>query len=1022
MRLKERENTNISQDFKMMWKEIQAHYRCAETDAVQKLIENFDTHVYVVHDIRDFGISLIGHVRSQKLKAMSIEQFLQTHKLSTQEGLAMMCLAEALLRIPDAHTKTKLIRDKTGSAGWENESDDALVAKLTNIGFSTSHKLLSFGENYAGLFSTFSGLIRRFSAPVIRTVMVQAIRIMGQQFVMGETIDKALVRARLDTPKGYLHSFDMLGEAALTQADADRYLLLYKKALETIAIEAESISDFDHKPTLSVKLSALHPRYDVLKKARVMDELLPKMMDLCRRAKELRVGITLDAEESERLTLMLEIVQTLMTHPDLKEWEGLGIAVQAYQKRAPYVLDFLIELAQQNERKLNIRLVKGAYWDSEIKRTQQNGLSNYALFTKKTHTDVSYLACAQKLLRHTTWIYPQFATHNAQTLSAIYHMAQQYGTSRYEFQRLHGMGEPLFDAFLEKTNRLIPCRVYAPVGEYRDLLAYLVRRLLENGANSSFVNQLYDADLSLNVLLADPIQASQLEGLQPHAKISLPAHLYGDRLNSRGFDLSNEDVLKNLMFSFEKMGLFPDVTATPPETLERVFDRVYNNRLSWEKTSVVKRAECLENLAKLLDENYEKLLFLLLSEGHKTIADSVSEVREAIDFCIYYAQQARLLMEHPLELKGPTGELNVLSYHARGVFVCISPWNFPLAIFLGQVVAALVTGNSVIAKPAESTPMVALFAVELAYKAGIPRDVLQLVIASGSNISQKLLTQSRLGGVTFTGSTHTSLLINRTLAERYGPIIPLMAETGGMNAMIVDSSALAEQVVQDVIASGFQSAGQRCSALRILCLQSDIADHVIEMLVGAMKELKIGNPFDFSADIGPVIDAYSKDTLLNYLDQLSQNPNVKKIYACDVPEDTDAEFYVAPQLWEVGAVSDVVHEAFGPIVHVVRYRGEQIERIMHDINQTGYGLTFGLHTRLESTIQTALSIIKAGNIYVNRSTIGAVVGVQPFGGEGLSGTGPKAGGPNYLRRFVCEKTFTHNITAAGGNASLLADL
>ena len=1006
-----------------LWKTLQQNYRTPEQEAVQSLLMKVPFSEEQALLIEAFTIQLIEGVRAQKPKTLSIENFLQTHQLSSQEGLAMMCLAEALLRIPDSKTKTKFIRDKLGSSEWNSQDEDNFLAKITNLGLFTTSKVLNWGTSSKNLFSVIPSLIRRFGEPLIRQIMTQAMKIMGHQFVMGENIEKAINRAAEDEKKGYRHSFDMLGEGARTQQDANRYFDAYLKAVIAIGGSASEKPSVFEMPSLSVKLSALHPRYEIAKRERVLKELTPKIIELAKKAKEFNVGLTIDAEESERLTLSLEIVQEVFAHPDLQDWQGLGLAVQAYQKRAPYVIDWLTSLAKHHKKRINIRLVKGAYWDSEIKRTQEQGLKDYPVYTQKVYTDVSYIQCATKMLESSKWIYPQFATHNAYTLSAVYEIAKAKGITEYEFQRLHGMGESLYHQITENTEYGIPCRVYAPVGEYRDLLCYLVRRLLENGANSSFVNQIHDTKRSASSLAVNPFQeATKLEG-KPHPHIPLPkALLLPQRVNSDGIDLSDEILLEDLN---QELSALPKalqgIHLTTESALYHAVELGSSHFEKWSKTSPEERAQCLEHLGNIIQHHMTQFIHLLILEGKKTVSDAVSEVREAIDFCYYYAQQVRLYQGQPLVLPGPTGEINQLSYHGRGVFACISPWNFPLAIFIGQIAAAVGAGNCVIAKPAASTPHVAQMAVNLAYKVGIPKGVLQLLITSGSQFSDIIIKDNRIAGVAFTGSNETAHSINLTLAERKGPIVPFIAETGGINAMIVDSSALPEQVVKDVIASAFQSAGQRCSALRLLLVQDDIADSLLEMLKGAMEEIVIGNPAFLSTDVGPVIDMATKQGLLEYLDELEQSPaQARLLYKCELPESLNEESFIAPQVWQLSSVHDLPQEVFGPILHVVRYKGEYLDRVLDDINSLGYGLTMGIHSRLESTIQQVYARAKVGNLYVNRNMIGAVVGVQPFGGEGLSGTGPKAGGPNYLLRFMSERTFTQDITAAGGNASLLA--
>jgi RHH-type proline utilization regulon transcriptional repressor/proline dehydrogenase/delta 1-pyrroline-5-carboxylate dehydrogenase len=1007
------------------WAALHQVYRIPEERAVYDLVSQNPISLELGQSIQEFASLLVDHVRHQKLKVLSIENFFQTHQLNTQEGLAMMCLAEALLRIPDSTTKSQLIRDKVGAGDWQADTDTPFMTRLANMGLLTTGKVMNLGLHGRGFFNTISSLVRRFGDPLIRQMMAQTVKIMGQQFVMGETIHKSIERSQEAEQKGYRHSYDMLGEAAMTEKDAVGYFEAYMAAIVAIGQSIKNHNeDIFNKPGISVKLSALHPRFEVAQKERVMEELFPRLLALAKKAKEYRVGLTIDAEESERLSLCLELAEKLYQHPELDVWDGLGIVVQAYQKRATYVIDWAVVLTKELKKRMGVRLVKGAYWDSEIKRTQEQGLSDYAVFTQKCHTDISYLVCAEKMLDNAELLYPQFATHNAYTVAAIYHMAREKNVTVYEFQRLHGMGESLYQQITENSEVAIPCRIYAPVGEYGSLLAYLVRRLLENGANSSFVNQIHDPKRPISSLIINPFDETKRGGGKPHPKISLPKNIYlPTRMNSEGIDLSDENILRDLTQAMDAMPPLAEFEATESHIISQAMHLAYHTYDKWSRVAVSERAGCLDRLGQLLQANIVQLIHLLTKEAGKTIPDALAEVREAIDFCYYYAQQARQYQGQSVSLPGPTGELNHLSYHSRGVFVCISPFNFPLAIFLGQVVAALVCGNTVIAKPASQCSRVARAAVNLAYQAGIPRDALRLVIMSGQHFSETFLSDDRLAGVAFTGSVDAAHQINETLAKKPGPIIPLIAETGGINAMIVDSSALPEQVVRDVLISAFQSAGQRCSALRLLVVQNDVADTITEMLMGAMAQLRPGQTNCLSTDVACVIDEKAKQNLMAYTSLLSERTDVARLlYVCPVPEDLEDTNFVPPQVWQLSSVKDLTHETFGPILHMVRFRGDYLDQVLDDINSLGYGLTLGVHSRLESTIQQVFSKARVGNLYINRSQIGAVVGVQPFGGEGLSGTGFKAGGPNYLLRFMVERTFTQDTTAAGGNASLLASL
>jgi RHH-type proline utilization regulon transcriptional repressor/proline dehydrogenase/delta 1-pyrroline-5-carboxylate dehydrogenase len=1054
-------NRNYASQSSLTIRSFNEFYRADEAAVVSYLLKQIHQSPEQSHKISHRAKGWIEGVREKKLDSFSIENFLRTYALNSQEGIVLMCLAEALLRIPDVNTKTRLIRDKLGSVDWkghislDNGGQESLFAKLTNFGLATADHLLHWGLEHKGFFDTLGGLARRLGEPVIRKSIGHAMKILGRQFVMGETMHDALKRAKVAEKEGYIHSYDMLGESARTQEDAARYYDAYAQAIESIGTTKHE-GDIYTQPSISVKLSALHPRYELAQEHRVKEELIPLVLNLAKMAKEQGVGLTIDAEESERLDISMDVIETISDHKDLAGWNGFGIAVQAYQKRAPLLIDYLIKMAKRHHRRLCVRLVKGAYWDSEIKRAQEHGLKGYSVFTRKVFTDVCYQVCAQKMLAAPESIYPQFATHNAYTVATILELADE--NAEFELQRLHGMGEALYNQIIQKDGSSVPCRVYAPVGEYRDLLAYLVRRLLENGANTSFVHKIYDASVPIDQLISDPIAEARSLELISHPKIPLPEELFGrDRQNSQGFDLYDIQEISDFYTKMEtlKAGMTQeslwyaapliggeDAAGTEQvpvhfpasgsqmighfrkasvEHAEQAMSLAYSSFDTWGTSCVEYRAQILERLAMLLEKHREELMTLLIFEGGKTLPDAISEVREAVDYCRYYAVEARRLMSTPLNLPGPTGETNQLSLHGRGVFVCISPWNFPLAIFLGQVTAALVTGNCVIAKPAHQTPLVAKLAIQLAYQAGIPKDVLHFLPGSGSLLGNKLTTDPRTAGVAFTGSTVVAKNIAKNLLSRENaPIAPLIAETGGMNAMIVDSSALAEQVVHDIIVSAFQSAGQRCSALRMVFIQEDIADHLLKMLAGAMAELSVGDPSLLSIDVGPVIDDDARKSLEAHVAKLTQTARL--IYAVNLNETHEGGSFVAPQAWELSSADQVTEEVFGPILHVVRYKGSQLDEVIDQINATGYGLTLGVHSRIDETIDRVRQRARVGNLYINRSIIGAVVGVQPFGGEGLSGTGPKAGGPNYLQRFTVERTFCQDTTASGGNATLLAEL
>ncbi len=1000
--------TFLNVELSQLWEQLEKWYRIDEKISVENLLNQYAS-IENCHEIATKNAqSIIHQLRQGKLNPLRIESLLRTYRLSTQEGLALMCMAEALLRIPDSSTKSRLIRDKLNLGHWKNADETTWVEKLANFSLSQISKFLSIGSSHSAL-SYIPGLVRRFGEPLIRQIMGKIIHVMGNQFVVAETIEAAYSKKEKT-----LYSFDMLGEAAKTRDDAKRYFEAYLNAIENLNGQPGDITE---KSSISIKLSALHPRYELLKRDQVKPELCEILLKLCQAAKAAEIMLTVDAEESERLELSLEIIHDVFIHDSLKGWGGFGLAVQAYQKRAHVVIDWLIAMANATGEKLHIRLVKGAYWDSEIKWCQERGLSDYPVFTQKAHTDLSYLVCAEKILNASPLIYGQFATHNAYTAAFILEMAEQKSTTYFELQRLYGMGELLYKSIPSR------CRIYGPVGIYKDLLAYLVRRLLENGANSSFVHQIHDEQTSIEMLVKSVKAQCNVTQGNAHPNIKLPIDMYGlYRRNSKGPDLSSYKFLKHTQKLLNSYSLEEYPALLRQDQLERFLSRADQAQNSWEKMGIEKRANIIEKLGDLLDDHRDELTQLLCFEAQKTISDCIAEIREAIDFCYYYAQQARTLMDSPVQFPSPTGELNAMSYHSRGVFVCIAPWNFPLAIFLGQAIAALVTGNAVLVKPSHQTPRIGFFAVKLAYKAGIPKDIFQFIHCKGADVSANLLVDDRVKGVVFTGSIDTAIDINRTLANRKGPIIPFIAETGGMNAMIVDSSALHEQVVTDVISSAFQSAGQRCSALRILFVQEEVADSLLCMLSNAMKELDINDSWNFSTDVGPLIDSASKEALENhvlYLKELEKTDQARNIYTCQAPK---AGNFFGPALWEIKNIQLLKEENFGPIVHVVRFKANDLEKVFMQINETRYGLTMGIHSRLESTIAMAERLAKVGNLYINRNMIGAVVGVQPFGGEGLSGTGPKAGGPNYLLRFVHERAFTQNITACGGNTILLSTI
>ena len=992
--------------------------------------------------------ALVKGVRAHK--PSGVDAFLQAYDLGSDEGIAMMCLAEALLRIPDAHTADELIADKLSGPDWSEKlgrSDSSFVNAATFSLLLTGKVLENAQDRSDNWKAALGRAVGRLGEPVVRTAVREAMKILGRNFVFGRTIDEALKRAAPERKQGLSHSFDMLGEAAKTYEDAERYAQAYRGALGRIATEAKD--GFRKSPGISVKLTALHPRYEYTHQAEAVAAVVPVLRELALIASKADVHFTIDAEEADRLELQLDAFEALLADDELfaNGWAGFGIAVQAYQKRAAPLCDWVIEAARAHGRKLMVRLVKGAYWDTEIKATQVGGLVDYPVFTRKVATDVSYLACAKKLLHASDVIYPAFATHNANTIGQVKALA---AGREFEFQRLHGMGEELYEelAKLERHigDRPTPVRIYAPVGSHKELLAYLVRRLLENGANSSFVNRIADEQVSLDDLVRDPV--AELAALEPkrNPKIVLPREVFGpQRHNSAGCDLSDPLVREPLLERLKALesrswtarptigtGDARPVTSPHDRTIEvgtvfeassddvdRMVRAAHRAQVQWDALGGEERARLLDRAADLYEERREDLYSLCIREGGKTLPDAILEVREAVDFLRFYASEARRQFARPLPLPGPTGEQNELRLHGRGVFACISPWNFPLAIFTGPVAAALAAGNTAIAKPAEQTPLIGALAIDLFHQAGFPKDVVQLAPGDG-RVGAALTAHPLLAGVAFTGSTETARLINRTLAERAGPIIPFIAETGGQNAMIVDSSALPEQVTRDVISSAFQSAGQRCSACRVVFVQEDVADGMIGMISGAMRALKVGDPRDLATDVGPVIDEEAKQALEAHVDWLEKN--AKRVCRLPLPNEAAHGSFVAPALYEIGSLGELNRENFGPILHVIRFDGERLGDVVDQINATGYGLTLGLQSRIDTVRDYVEEHARVGNFYVNRNQIGAVVESQPFGGEGLSGTGPKAGGPHYVARFATERVTCIDTTAAGGNASLMAAL
>ena len=1029
--------------------ELHRAYRPDEEQVVRERLSEAKLDPALQKEADSIARALVKGVRAHK--ASGLDAFLQAYDLGSEEGVALMCLAEALLRIPDAHTADELIADKLAGPDWAEKAGQSGSAFVNAATFSlllTGKVLEGANDRSDNWRAALGRAVGRLGEPVVRTAVSQAMKILGRQFVFGRDIDEALRRAAPERDQGLTHSFDMLGEAARTHADAARYAKAYSDALDRIAGEAKD--GFERSPGISVKLSALHPRYEFTHAEEAKAAVLPVLRDLALKASKANVHFTIDAEEADRLELQLDLFEALLGDDSLfaDGWGGLGIAVQAYQKRAVPLCDWVAAVAREHGRRVMIRLVKGAYWDTEIKVAQVAGLPDYPVFTRKASTDVSYLACAKRLLAASDVIYPAFATHNANTIAAVKALA---GSTPFEFQRLHGMGEALYEE-VAKLERAIgdaqtPVRIYAPVGSHKELLAYLVRRLLENGANSSFVNRIADEDVSIDQLVRDPVaEVTALESKRNPA-IPLPRLIFGEaRRNSAGVDLSDplvrEPLLKRLKALESRSwtakptvgkGKGRPITSPHDRRIEvgTVFeadagevDRMvragHSAQGAWDALGGEARARLLERTADLYEEHSEEFFSLCMREAGKTLIDAVLEVREAVDFLRFYASEARRQFSRPMPLPGPTGEQNELRLHGRGVFAGISPWNFPLAIFTGLTAAPLAAGNAVVAKPAGQTPLIGALAIDLMHRAGIPKAIVQLAPGSGRVVGGTLTEHPLLAGVVFTGSTETARMINRTLAERDGPIIPFIAETGGQNAMIVDSSALPEQVTRDVISSAFQSTGQRCSALRVLFVQDDVADGMIEMISGAMQALTVGDPRNLATDVGPVIDDAAKKSLDQHIEWLDQN--AKRICRLDQPEEAKNGCFVAPAFYEIKSLSQLNRENFGPVLHVVRFPAEGLGQVVEDINATGYGLTIGLQSRIDTVRDYVEAHARVGNFYVNRNQIGAVVESQPFGGEGLSGTGPKAGGPHYVARFATERVTCIDTTAAGGNASLMASI
>ncbi len=1014
---------------------IRARHREPEAAAIGRLLQSFNVPAEQRSAIGRHAAELIVRIREHDRGAGPVEALMREYDLSSEEGLVMMMLAEALLRIPDSATRDLLIRDKLTSADFARHigASPSIFVNLSTRALDLTGRTLRAAREQR----IWPRLGARIGEPMLRRAMLQAMAVVGGHFVLGRTIAEALDRAREAEKNGFRQSYDMLGEAALTEADAKRYFKSYETAIHAIGKAAAGRGPI-HGPGISIKLSALHPRYELKKRARMQEELYPRILDLAKLAKRYDMGCTIDAEEADRLDISLDIIGRLIHAPELTGWDGLGLAVQAYSKRVLPVIDWLVGEATAAKRRLMVRLVKGAYWDSEIKRAQEQGLDDYPVFTHKDVTDLSYLVAARRILAAGDRLYGQFATHNAATAAAIAAFGQ--GRTDWEFQRLHGMGETLHDLLMAE-GRGVSCRIYAPVGAHHDLLAYLVRRLLENGASGSFVNQIADPDVPVAKLARDP--AATVASLPP-GRIPLPSALYQpERQNSLGFDFGDPAALEALgaalnapagddeawpvVGGIRRAGGPTRTIANPadrrqvvgiaheasPDDVDAALTAATAAQREWDRVPVETRAACLERAADRIEADRAAFVRLAVREAGKSLSAAIAEVREAADLLRYYAASARAALV-PAALPGPTGETDKLNYAGRGVFVCISPWNFPLAIFTGQVAAALVAGNAVIAKPAEQTPLIAARAVRVLHEAGIPHGVLSILPGDGAAVGGRLVADPRTTGVVFTGSTVTAQAINRALASRNGPIATLIAETGGINVMIVDSSALLEQAVADIMVSAFDSAGQRCSALRCVYVQEEIADDLAKMLAGAIAELKPGDPSRLETDTGPVIDADALAALESHAAKIG-----KPFAVAQLPDDTANGTFFAPRAVWIDGMASLKTEVFGPFLHLVRFPQEKLDEVLAAIDSTGFGLTLGLQTRIDETVERVRRAIRVGNFYVNRTMIGATVGTQPFGGEGLSGTGPKAGGPNYVRRFATERVVTINTAAAGGNASLL---
>jgi RHH-type proline utilization regulon transcriptional repressor/proline dehydrogenase/delta 1-pyrroline-5-carboxylate dehydrogenase len=1031
-------------------KAINPQYLTEEQPLVRMLADQARLPEAAARNAGSRALALVQAVRSARGSGGALDAFLREYSLASREGVILMCLAEALLRIPDGETADRLIADKIPSGAWDDHlgDSDSLLVNASTWGLMLTGRVVSLDRNEVGeARSWYARLVGKLGEPVARAALKQAMRILGHQFVMGRDIESALTRAAGKEERDYRYSFDMLGEAALTRADAERYREKYAAAIAAVGKAVEPRDSITARHSISIKLSALHPRYEFAQAKRVMAELYPVIESLVRQGRDAGIGVTLDAEEAERLELSLLLVDKLLASDVTRGYAGFGLAVQAYQKRAYGTLEWLIKRLRETDRRITLRLVKGAYWDSEIKRAQERGLVGYPVFTRKPNTDVSYLACARLLESAGDRIYPQFATHNAHTIA---HVAEVFGgdANRFEFQRLHGMGAELYDSVVRGPWGKYACRVYAPVGAHEDLLPYLVRRLLENGANTSFVNRIVDASLPAEEVVADPV--AEVDALErvAHPRIPLPVNLFApERSNSAGFNFADGQAVDALLRDCERASQQPwsaapvidgkagtgrssplfnpantaeqigNVTVADAAAVESAIGTALRAQEDWDEQGGEKRAAVLERAATMFQEHTAALVARCVREAGKTLPDAIGEVREAVDFLRYYAARARRDFSHESALPGPTGERNLMRLRGKGVFGCISPWNFPLAIYTGQIAAALAAGNTVVAKPAEQTPLTAAYATALMLQAGVPPEALQFVPGDGAEVGGTLTRDPRLAGVVFTGSTDTARVIERSMAARPGAIGTLIAETGGLNVMLADSSALAEQLVLDVVQSGFNSAGQRCSALRVLLVQEEIAPRVKTLLAGCMEDLVVGDPARLDTDVGPVIDDDAKSMLEKHAAEIVKG--ARWSHRAPLAANSRGRFF-APLAVEIDSLAAMKREVFGPVVHVLAYKARDLDAVVSAVNALGYGLTLGIHTRIDGLAQRIARTLRVGNVYINRNMIGAVVGVQPFGGMGLSGTGPKAGGPHYLHRMATEQTITTNTAAIGGNAGLLS--